>query len=155
MRGRKPTPSNLVKLHGNPGKRAINKDEAKPKAKLPACPAHLTGEARREWKRTGGHLLALGLVTEIDRGALALYCQAWGRWVDAEKNLTQFGTVIKAPGGFLMQSPYLAIANKAQQQMTKLLVEFGMSPSSRSRVTPVEQREDDTFANWESRRRSK
>lgn len=33
-----------------------------------------------------------------------------------------------------LQSPYLVIANKAMGQMIKILVEFGRTPSSRSRV---------------------
>lgn len=82
----------------------------------------------------GRKLAAWGLLTEIDGAALALYCQAWARWVEAEAQLLKFGTVIKSPNGFPIQSPYLPIANKAMEQMTKLLVEFGMSPSSRSRV---------------------
>jgi P27 family predicted phage terminase small subunit len=78
-------------------------------------------------------------MTDIDGAALAAYCQAWARWVEAEENLVKYGVVIKAPSGFPIQSPYLAIANKAMDQMTRLLVEFGMSPSSRSRVTPAER----------------
>lgn len=105
--------------------------------RLPSCPAHLDDEARREWRRTGRKLLECGLVTEIDTAALALYCQAWSRWVGAEQNLARFGVVIKSPSGFPIQSPYLAIANKAMEQMTRLLVEFGMPPSSRTRVAIV------------------
>ena len=86
----------------------------------------------------------LGLLTRIDRAALALYCEAWGRWVEAEEALRKYGVMIKAPSGYPVQSPYLAIANRAMDQMAKLLVEFGMSPSSRSRVTqaapPTERR---------------
>ena len=93
----------------------------------------------------GRKLLKLGLMTDIDRGALALYCQSWGRWVEAEKQLTQYGTVIVSPNGFPVQSPYLAVANRAMAQMTKILVEFGMSPSSRSRVTPVKTGTADPF----------
>ena len=103
-------------------------------AKLPACPPHLQGEARKEWRRLGRKLVAWRLVTEIDAGALALYCTAWARWIEAEGNLVRYGTVIKAPSGYPIASPYLAIANKAMDQMARLLVEFGMSPSSRSRV---------------------
>jgi P27 family predicted phage terminase small subunit len=105
-----------------------------PEPKLPACPAHLQGEARKEWKRMGKKLLDCGLMTEIDGAALALYCQSWARWVEAEGNLLKYGTVMKSPTGFPIQSPYLAIANKAMNQMTRLLVEFGMSPSARTRV---------------------
>ncbi len=40
-------------------------------ARLPACPAHLQGEARKEWQRTGRKLAACGLVTGIDGERLA------------------------------------------------------------------------------------
>lgn len=145
MRGRKPTPSNLVRLRGNPGRRPMNEDEPQPTLRLPPCPAHLKGEARREWFKMGRRLLRHGLLTEIDGGTLALYCQAWGRWVDAEAQISEFGTVIVAPSGFPVQSPYLAIANKAMSQMAKILVEFGMSPSSRSRVHAEKPPERDEF----------
>src|SRR5574340_320662 len=90
-------------------------------AKLPACPPHLQGEARKEWRRLGKKLVTWRLMTEIDQGALALYCTAWARWVEAEEALAKYGTVIKSPNGYPVQSPYLAIANKAMEQMTRLL----------------------------------
>lgn len=76
-------------------------------------------------------------MTELDVAALMAYCTAYARHVEAEEQIAKFGTVIKAPSGFLVQSPYLAISNKALDQMTRMLVEFGMSPSSRTRVTAV------------------
>lgn len=45
--------------------------------------------------------------------------------------------MVKAPSGFPVQSPFLAIANKALEQMTKLMIEFGMTPSSRTRVHAI------------------
>jgi P27 family predicted phage terminase small subunit len=110
-------------------------------ARLPACPEHLQGEARKESRRTGKRLLACGLVTAIDTAALAAYCTAWARWVDAEQHLARFGVVIKSPNGYPVQSPYLAIANKAMEQLMKALTEFGMSPSSRARVAVAQARE--------------
>ena len=126
MRGRLPKPA------GMSTRRPKRTDG--PPVRLPACPPHLQGEARKEWRRIGRKLLACGLLTEIDGAALALYCQAWARWIEAEANLVRYGTVIKAPSGYPIASPYLSIANKAMDQMARLLVEFGMSPSSRSRV---------------------
>lgn len=94
-------------------------------------------------------LAQLGLLSRIDRGALALYCQAWGRWVEAEEALKKHGVMVKSPNGFPMQSPYLAVANKAMEQMRAMLTEFGMSPSSRTRVhaEPILQ-EDDPFEQY-------
>jgi hypothetical protein len=42
---------------------------AGPEAKLPPCPPHLQGEARKEWRRMGRKLLEAGLVAEVRRGA--------------------------------------------------------------------------------------
>ncbi|MBI5284958.1 MAG: phage terminase small subunit P27 family [Chloroflexi bacterium] len=127
MRGRRPKPPGM-------STRRPDRPRGGPLAQLPTCPPHLQGEARKAWRQLGRKLLGCGLMTEIDGAALALYCQAWARWVDAERALEKYGVMVKSPNGFPMQSPYLAIANKAMEQMTKLLTEFGMSPSSRARV---------------------
>ena len=78
-------------------------------------------------------------MTEIDVAALAPTARRGARWVEAEANLVKYGVVIKSPTGFPMQSPYLAIANKAMEQMTRLLTEFGMCPSARTRVAPAKR----------------
>ena len=141
-RGRKPKPTAAKIAAGNPGKRAINKAEPKPPTTAPPCPEHLGEVARREWLRMVGHLEPLGLLTTIDGDALALYCTAYERWADAEQQLRKTGVIVKAPSGFPIQNPYLAIANKAMQQMQKLLVEFGCTPSSRSRISVEQQNKD-------------
>ena len=45
-RGRKPTPTAIKELEGNPGKRALNDKEPKPVKKAPACPKWLEDEAK-------------------------------------------------------------------------------------------------------------
>ena len=125
--GRKPKPPGMA-VHGPPRLEGASVDA------LPECPDHLSDEAKREWARIGPMLVECGLMAAIDTGALALYCQAWARWVEAESKLAEYGTVTKAPSGFLVQSPFLSIANRAMDQIAKMLAEFGMSPSSRSKV---------------------
>lgn len=136
-RGRKPKPTALKLLDNNPGKRALNADESHPLADPDARPpAHLMPEARREWRRMIKILSPLGLYTELDKPALAAYCTAWARHVEAEKNLQKYGMVLVGQGsGAPYLSPYYAVANKAWDQMVRSMAEFGMSPSSRSRVT--------------------
>ncbi len=153
--GRKPTPTPLKLLAGNPGKRSIGEREPQPGVRLPAPPRHLSAEAKREWKRTGRELLALGLMTEIDKAALAIYCQAWGRWVEAETALRTYGIMVRSPGGIPMQSPYLAVANKAMEQMRSLLAEFGLSPSSRTRLHVEPARELDPLEELRQRGRDR
>lgn len=139
MRGRKPTPTPLRILRGNPGKRALNRNEPTPAPTIPEAPAHLTPAALEEWDRIAPVLLEQGLLTDLDRAGLAAYCVAYARWIEAEESVRKLGVLVKSPNGFPVHSPYLAIANRAMEQMQRLLAEFGMSPSSRSRVTATDK----------------
>lgn len=133
----RPVPTVLKLARNNPGKRPINKNE--PKAELATLDLpegfQLSDIGKAQWKNVAPHLINSGLLTVLDKPALALYCEACARWIDANDNVRKYGTVVKAPSGFPVQSPYLAIANKAFDQMKSILVEFGMTPSSRTKVT--------------------
>lgn len=139
MKGRKPKPTARKIWEGNPGKRAINGREPEVPPDLPSCPAHLSPTARAEWKRLAKTLNQIGLLSAIDRAALAGYCQAYGRWVEAEKQLAATPTLLKTPSGYVQPSPWLAIANKNAELMQKWMAELGMTPSSRSRVTVTDR----------------
>ena len=135
MRGRKPKPTALKILEGNPGKRAINRAEPIPPPDLPSCPSHLSAPAKTEWRRLAAVLHRLGLLSTLDRAALAAYCQAWGRWVEAETRLQETPVMLRTPSGYVQPSPWLAVANKNLELMQKYMAELGMTPASRSRVT--------------------
>jgi P27 family predicted phage terminase small subunit len=137
MRGRKPKPTALKLVEGNPGKRPINSREPKPTLSVPTCPAHLSPTAKAEWKRLARQLHTLGIISQLDRAALAAYCQAYGRWAEAEKRLKETPTLIKLPSGYIQPSPWLAIANKQLELMHKYMGELGLSPASRSRVSAM------------------
>ena len=64
--GRKPQPTALKELKGNPGRRPLNEDEPKPEVHLPGPPSHLSPAARREWRRAGAFLVEMGLMTDLD-----------------------------------------------------------------------------------------
>jgi P27 family predicted phage terminase small subunit len=138
-------PNAIKKLEGNPGKRPLNENEPVPGTSRPRCPAHLNIPAQTEWKRIVPQLEALGLITQLDRAALAAYCQAYGRWIEAERMIAKHGTVIKNPNGGLSTSPFLWVANKAIEQMYKYLLEFGLTPVSRTRVSVAKPGENDVL----------
>lgn len=133
-RGRKPKPTAVKELAGNPGKRKLNKNEPKPDVEIPPCPAHLTGVAKEEWERVTIQLQAMGVIAEIDRAVLAAYCTAYKDYVNAEKELEKEGDVIFYESGNAAQNPRVGIKNKAIEKMVKIAAEFGMTPSSRSRL---------------------
>lgn len=47
QRGRKPKPTAVKMLEGNPGKRSLNAGEPKPEKKAPRCPSWLEDEAKK------------------------------------------------------------------------------------------------------------
>ena len=71
QRGRKPKPTVLKALEGNPGKRALNMNEPNPPKKAPRCPSWLEQEAKKEWRRMGKLLEVTGVLTEMDMTAFA------------------------------------------------------------------------------------
>lgn len=146
MRGRKPLPSKVKELAGNPGKRAINKKEPKPASRVPQCPPHLKGDAKVEWKRVTKELHTLGILTKVDRATLTAYCMAWGDLVKAEQQIEKEGEVIVSDKGGMYQNPWVAIKKRSMDQVVKFSAEFGMTPSSRSRLKVELPGEEDEMA---------
>ena len=70
-RGRRPKPTRMKALTGNPGKRPLNRYEPRPNPVMPDCPPGLGPAAQREWARLVGELSSLNMVTNLDRAALA------------------------------------------------------------------------------------
>lgn len=133
-RGRKPIPTAIKVLEGNPGKRPINANEPKPNKKAPRCPSWLEDEAKKEWKRLAKQMEQLGILTEIDMAAFAGYCQAYARWKEAEEFISKHGTIVKTPSGYWQQVPQVSIAQTYLKIMNRFCEQFGLTPSSRSRI---------------------
>jgi len=136
VRGRKPQPTALRVLRGNPGRRPLPPDEPQAPALDGAdVPDFLSDDARAEWVRLVPLLTSCGVLTETDRSALGAYCTSYGQWKEATAQIKRFGMVLKTKEGRLpVVSPYVKIAHNALLQMRAFLVEFGMTPSSRVRV---------------------
>jgi P27 family predicted phage terminase small subunit len=143
MRGRKPKPTWLKIIGGNPGGRPLNPHEPVPKDPLTDAPTDFSDAQKAIWD----HAMKAappGLLTELDRHMLVNYCVAADLHHQARLKIQQFGPIIKAPqSGVPMQSPYMAVLNKQAQIMQKCMSEMGFTPSSRSRVK-VEPRQSDT-----------
>jgi P27 family predicted phage terminase small subunit len=143
MRGRRPKPTRLKYLTGNPGKRPLNANEPKPEIAMPECPLELGPVARREWDRMAAELTSLRILTQLDRAALAAYCGAYAMWAEATEAIQKFGTMVKSPSGYPVQSPYVSIANRQAEIMMRIASEFGFTPASRSRIsTPAPDKHD-------------
>ena len=70
-RGRRPLPTAVKDLRGNPGKRPRNLNEPQIEVGDPEMPAGLSDAAKQEWDAMVPHLKKMGVLTPVDRSALA------------------------------------------------------------------------------------
>jgi P27 family predicted phage terminase small subunit len=146
MPGPPKIPTNLKMWRGTYRPDRSNLREPQPAIEIPSCPkvVRQDKEAWKEWRRMSRELRQLGLVTALDRAALSAYCLLWSRWIDAEAKVREKGSVVRGSEGPVM-NPYLRVASRTLDGLKAILLEFDMTPSSRSRVSanPVAGDDDD------------
>lgn len=142
QRGRKPKPTAIKILEGNPGKRKLNAYEPTPEQTAPQCPDWLCDEAKEEWKRLADKMEQMGILTEVDMAAFAGYCQSYARWKEAEEFISRHGAIVKTPSGYWQQIPQVSIAQQYLKDMQKFAEQFGLTPASRSRIVADIQKND-------------
>ena len=132
-RGRKPKPTALKKLEGNPGKRPLNELEPMPRVSMLRCPNWLEPEAKKEWRRLAPVLIDAGILTSADAVPFAGYCQAYARWKEAEQEASKLGMVYR-DGDRIRPNPYIAISRAAFAEVKSLAAEFGLTPANRTAI---------------------
>lgn len=142
--GRKKKPTNMHVINGTDRPCRRNDDEPQPDLlnKIPDPPSFLSDYAVEEWFSMSEKLYSLGLLSNIDTSAFSLYCQSWGEFVEAqekingniEKGTIGTGLTITTDKGNELQHPLVSISHTAMTLCHKFLSEFGMTPSSRSKV---------------------
>ena len=166
MKGRKQLPTNLKVIRGTAQPCRINDKEPKPeKTRRAPPPKTLSEEARKHWRKISKELEACGVLTQVDKDALAVYCELYAQWVEAGEMVKKKGMVIADPryadrktekGRAMVVpvlSPYFKASLKLSEQMKQMLCEFGMTPSSRSRIRAEGDKPEDDFDAWQKRRR--
>jgi P27 family predicted phage terminase small subunit len=152
--GRKPKPSELKLLTGNPGKRPVRAaaPAGKTRHKAPAAPDWLPADGQREWRRVAPLLLAMRVLRDTDLSALAVYCEAYARFREARRALDVDGLTTDTGTGSIKAHPATTILNQAIAQMHSFMTEFGLTPSSRSRVASEAPSEPSEFEKYLARK---
>jgi len=116
----------------------------------------MSREAAVEWQRVMRHYAASGVITQVDRAGLAAYCELYARIREAERCIHETGLVITDPKTQRqVPNPYVRIADRAYAEMRAYAVEFGMTPSSRSRVSAPAEIQEDEFSKYLRDKREK
>lgn len=77
----------------------------------------------------------LGLLTNIDVMAFVAYCECVSDCLRYRKLIKDHGAVTKTDSGQLKRNPAVQMLNDSMRLMRQFLIEFGLTPSSRARVS--------------------
>lgn len=132
--GRKPKPHVLKLLHGTADRKQAPKDIPQPPLGIGPPPKHLDKVAAQQWHLMAAKLADARMVANVDEEALAMYCENFALYLKALAQLRRHGPVAVNRWGAPILSPWYTVSHRCQLRMQSLLVEFGMTPSSRARV---------------------
>lgn len=140
----RPLPTAIHEMRGNPSKRPLNKSEPKPAPVfiLPEPPEHLGDYGMKEWSRVGPILMQNNLLTEADLSIFEAYCMNVQILVISAQSIDEDGLTVRGERGGHVRNPALAAFGQASTAIRAFAAEFGMSPSSRSRIKLPSDDED-------------
>ena len=149
--GNKSKPTALKVLQGNPGKRKLNKNEPViPVGKNLEPPEYLDDIAIAEWRRVVPILEESGVLTLVDVTAMAAYCAAVSMMVNAQNEFKQNELIYEVEhregGKTKRRNPWVDIQVKAFEVIRAFSSEFGLTPSSRSKIQLPKKKQKNGWA---------
>ena len=148
-----PLPTNLKVLRGTAQPCRLNDREPKPPPADISMPDGLSQAEQQHCQQVSDYLQEAGVLTVMDIQALKLYCRIYVKWQESIGKLDEYGPVIKTKAGNPVLSPYFKISQKYLDQLLAILREFGMTPSSRTRIHAKSDKPDDDYEAWQKKRR--
>lgn len=145
VRGRPGKPTAL-KIRDGHQKSKLPKNEPKPKRGIPPMPAFLDERTGKTWNELSAILDRMGVLTVADEMSLKLLCELYTDYCAARKEVRDEGmfyTTINQSGGELVRvHPAMGVLSDCDRRLRQWLVEFGLTPSSRSRVTATDAKDN-------------
>ena len=152
----RPLPTNLKVVRGTAKPCRLNDKEPSPKKlKTIRPPDSLTAAEKKCWRRTVTDLQAAGIITVIDTVALAAYCRAWVGYQSESEMVEEEGSVVTGGMGGPVVSPHFKASSEYFKRLLQLWREFGMTPSSRTRIRAEKEEDDDDYNTWCQKQKEK
>lgn len=151
---RRVIPVSVQVAKGNPNRltkseiqaRQEAEEKLKPNADNIKPPSWLDQIAKNEWNRVAKELEELNILTNVDIAALGMYCDAYSKYQFATKKINEEGMFIeytnKAGATNVVEHPAVKAQVKYADLIKKLCGEFGLTPSSRAKITLPKQEEE-------------
>lgn len=145
--GRRPKPTALKILEGT--QRGKPKREPSAPIGVPPMPTRLEADqvAMDKWHELAGVLTGMGVLTTGDGEALATLCEVHSAEQSCLLELRAGGAVIRTDLGGVKPNPAGSLYRALVGQKAALLSEFGLTPSSRTKLaTKAEVQKDELEA---------
>lgn len=140
--GRKPLPEAVHRARGTrpSGRAAASADAPRIPPSIPDPPHHLDATERRHWHAWIERLELAGLLTVLDGQALGALVSAEVRFERAKRTFEKRGhgaVEINPKTGMTARTAWAKELDAAKADYYRWCVEFGVTPSARTRVRPA------------------
>ena len=145
-KGRRPAPQALKQKRGTARKDRAPKKPVTTTVSKPInkAPSFLKAKGKLMYERSVSHLHSMGLLSQIDDTALELLAMAYQEWYSAELKLQKEGRIYEtfsSNGAKVLKAhPAAAQSADAWRRIRMMLIEFGLTPASRSKLERPEGR---------------
>ena len=126
MPGRRATPTETLKLRGSWRAKGRTDAATPPGNKKPRCPAWLSDRAKKRWAEAVPGLHQRGLICELDRDALVMYCQTYATW---ERLVRHARDGVPDRLTTVQEKHYTMI-------VSRLAADLGLTPAARTKIPP-------------------
>jgi P27 family predicted phage terminase small subunit len=106
-------------------------------------PPGMPAAARAEWRRVVPALVEMGVLARMDRSLLLRYCLAWADWCELTELLRTSGKLLRGQKGNLVRNPLWMMKRDAEQIVTDLARQLGLTPAARLRAGVRHERPQD------------
>jgi P27 family predicted phage terminase small subunit len=158
MKGRLPKNNKLKVLSGSKHAKKTRKIKNTALFETWECPDFIGGHGEKLWADVGPVLVTSGIMIELDRVCFAMLCQTYDMIIQFEAQVEKDGAIISDARGSEKKHPLLTAISQQTTLFRSLCQEFGMTPSSRSRlgftIEAVEE-DDDVWETFNRKRRER
>jgi len=145
-RGRKPKPTAVKQLTGNPGKRPLARREPKPKTAVKKPYGLGQGLQARFWDEHAPELERLQILTGVDAAAFRLMAEHYALAVRAAVELRGEDSLTVEGRDGPKKNPLVQVLRDQSAAFKSYATEFGMTPSARARLQLPEEAEQMSLA---------
>jgi P27 family predicted phage terminase small subunit len=115
------------------GRKPIDRGpQSEPLREVPEPPAELGEHGQAYWRTLAPQLIEIGVLTPLHMETFRVLCEQWQEyrrlaiWLDEDPDRMVFITQT----GYMQETPYVRLRDKALAAMVRIWAKFGMTPQS-------------------------